>query len=317
MPTNNRSNTETSHLTFLTKLGTKVSTLIWLIIATIIACIVLDVNYLNPTCKNSQEESSLPCIASPIIVNVYSSLVATIVTILGIERILSNETLKKFEEMLDERETKKSVQKLEEHKKKIVEAIESKSSGDELCLLGLYQEIRTLRDDVKMAELTRKLRHNCNFKILLLHPNSSLLTCIKEMGDVITSEQIENDLIGFIRKLTQTLKDENAIKGSIDIRLHKDIFSSMGYFKGNHKEIIWMHFNPDDYSHPGFEITDSNLKNAVNDHFKLLWNQSKSLFKFNSENLCNKQYSEEDIKNLINPVKSLPSGNVQSVNENK
>jgi hypothetical protein len=88
----------------------------------------------------------------------------------------------------------------------------------------------------------------------------------------IKLNQLNNDLENF------RAKPNAKIKGSIEVKLHKDLFSPIGYYSDSKDfEFVWMYLS-DDYDgneYPAFHMVNQQLIKKTGNHFENLWRRTQ------------------------------------------
>jgi hypothetical protein len=107
-----------------------------------------------------------------------------------------------------------------------------------------------------------------------------------------------NNLAFRLNNMNKRLQDyrskNGAIEGSIDVRLHKDLFSPIGYYSDSQSfTLVWMYFSDhqEGSEYPAFDINNRNLIQSADNHFDNLWGRTgkeKILLQFTSLDQLNK-----------------------------
>ncbi|BAY99832.1 hypothetical protein NIES37_38150 [Tolypothrix tenuis PCC 7101] len=69
------------------------------------------------------------------------------------------------------------------------------------------------------------------------------------------------------------------IKGSIEVKFHKNLFSPIGYYSDSKDcKIVWMYLsNSDGREYPAFHIGAQDLMDDTDKHFEHLWQEAGAL----------------------------------------
>lgn len=254
--------------------------------------------FLKKECEvGKQSTFNLSCFLSPIVWNIGSSLITSVITIAVAEIALRDEILQQIQEIWNSRQATRYIKafypKQKQHKEVIWTNIKNAQADQEIKLLGLSEELKLLGDSSDIKMLKNKLKLGCHFKILILHPNSSIFGCMEEVGLKESRDRLRGD-VTILQTIANSLSGkETEIKGSIEVRLQKDLFSPICYYSSSGINIVWMYFsNPESCEYPGFDILDSELINEAELHFNHLWDCSQGennlLLKINQQTIFNK-----------------------------
>lgn len=175
----------------------------------------------------------------------------------------------------------------EEYSQQIHTSFRGARENQTIKLLSLVEDIHILSEEIGPNKISEKVCSGCHVKILILHPDSSLLKTFDKIGFAYDSSSSAREVYGLlpqrlemIRKKVESERGKGAVKGSIEIRAHKDIFSSIGYYSdSSEKNYVWMYFSAgyDGIKYPAFQIRHSNLEkdfnliDYVDKHFDHLW----------------------------------------------
>jgi hypothetical protein len=194
-----------------------------------------------------------------------------------------------FKKIESTRQIKSFFSKQEEYKDAIESSIRSGLFGKEVKFLGLFEDARLFDSGSLISAIKKNLYHGCHIKILLLHPESILFECLIKAGYINSSRKEKGK---FRKRMHGTLPDKLEdlkiqlqkdygpnIKGSIEIRVHKDMFSPIGYYSdGRDNNFIWMYFSTGDegiIEYPGFSILeDDSFAMSSDKHFDCLWEKT-------------------------------------------
>jgi len=131
-----------------------------------------------------------------------------------------------------------------------------------------------------VAGLAKKVRDGCHLRFVLLHPESTLLPAIENLSRDFGYPDLKQSLrvtaCGAIAQLCTVLSTGPSVSGSLEIRLHRDVFSSLFCYSGPRMTIVGLYLSHADGVHsPAFEVTNVAVLSQVNDHFDTLWEASR------------------------------------------
>ncbi len=288
-----------SILKIFTNLGIKVRNVVAWSSFIFVILLILDLSYLQNKCE-LQQQANKPdiefyCQSSKIISNIYESLLVSIITILFIELSLRKDNIEEIKEIFNSSQSTRYINAFypnrDIYNRQIVTRIKALKEQEEVRLLGLAKDIHIL-NTVDSPTIQEKIEKGCKFKILLLYPSPDnlLMQCLQKSHRNLKyiEESIKGDFI-FLRTIVDDLTIKSSIRGEIEVRLLKDIYSSICYFstKDNRSSqdfmaFIWMYFfNSKGLEYPAFEILDKQLLNDAEQHFNHLWEKAYFLLKFN------------------------------------
>jgi hypothetical protein len=247
---------------------------------------VFNNNYLDKECTSSSEKSVCRFVY-PYIKEMSISLVTSGITILFLEILLKKESIKELEKIFKASEATSSIKafypRLNLYKGYIQDNIEQASKGQQIKMLGLASLELDILQEVGRTKLIEKIcLQGCNLQIMLLHPDSSLLKCVENLGHDRSREEITgivhrvfrtffNDLTEYVNKHQL----EGKVSGSIEVRMHKDIFSPIFYYSGEQLDIIGLYCTVGtNTEHPAFDIIDRDYKKELDKHFEGIWDKS-------------------------------------------
>jgi hypothetical protein len=153
-------------------------------------------------------------------------------------------------------------------------------SGDTIDIIGISQRI-VFSERPGIETLHNTIKEGCNLRILLLHPASQMLPCIenlsKDYGFPNLKLSLQETLEGRVAQLVHQLEEDlKEIKGSLEIRMYKDFFSSISYYSSKRMTLIGIYF-----SHisgtlcPAFQIINSEFLETAKGHFDKIWKSSQ------------------------------------------
>lgn len=269
----------------LPPLGRKVFKLILFLLGFGVSLLVFDVVYLRQNCKPSDQQDKITCVSSDIATQFYASFLTAALSIWGIELVLREETLKDIEQIVGLSQAVKGIEAFYHDKnyyhQSIADKITNLKAGETIKMLLLSEEVEIL-GLIGEQKIKEKLRIQCHFQILLVDPNSILINCIDNVSSKNRKSSIQGQISNFCQafnqRLTYSSTPEKMITGSLEIRFHKDVFSSFCYLSGEEMKIVWMYFFDSEGSlqYPGFRFSETNQKliQAAEAHFDKLWSIS-------------------------------------------
>ena len=240
------------------------------------------------------QPNAVLCSFSPLIVNIGNSCLEVVFIILFFEIRAKREVLKDITRIFRATESTKHIKAFhlnrEDYSREIHQSFREARKDQSIKLLSLFEDIHLFADDIKVNTIRAQVMKGCNIKILILHPDSSLLQCLRNVGFTDSSpevmygrlpsklerlrERLEKD---WFKYKSGEINGQEKIKGSIEVRVHKDIFSSVGYYSDSLKDnYVWMYFSSqqDDIGYPAFHIITPELIREVEKHFDSLWERA-------------------------------------------
>lgn len=193
--------------------------------------------------KTLQKYSSRLCFFkgwSDFLGNMGNSCIEVVLIVLFFEVRARQEMHDSIKQIFNETNRTKHIQafhlKREEYSQQIHTSFRSARSQT-IKLLSLVEDIHILSDEIGVDEISLKVCNGSDVKILILHPDSSLLGTFDKVGFTYDSSSSAREAYGrlpqkleMIRKKLETERGKETVRGSIEIRAHKDIFSSIGYY---------------------------------------------------------------------------------------
>ncbi|HTD98173.1 MAG TPA: DUF4062 domain-containing protein [Mucilaginibacter sp.] len=163
------------------------------------------------------------------------------------------------------------------------------ANTDNIDIIGISQRL-TFTDYPGVDVFVDKITNGCNFRILLLHPDSLLTKTIENLSKDYGFSDLRRNIISVINGVISELylrlsKKVNEIEGSLEIRLHRNVFSSLSYHSVNDRVLLGLYYSHISGTHcPTFELKDEKTKSDAKKHFETLWNKSAEnvLIKVNS-----------------------------------
>ncbi|BDA65959.1 hypothetical protein CAL7716_001250 [Calothrix sp. PCC 7716] len=268
-------------LQIITDLGRKIiKQMGWLIMfGILLKC--LDEFHFKKICL-SYQQPAWQCSFSPFIGNLGSDLFQVAITIWFVDIGLKRETLEEMHREFKSIQPNSHIQKFystqAEYNYLIENSFKEAKAGQEIKLLCLSVEEAIFLKKENLKEIRDNVINGCKIKILLLHPESSLLQCIERVG--FTPNLHKNNLKALsvkLERLYQQFENEKNLKGTIEIHLHKDLFSPIGYYSDSRDmRVIWMYFSNfnDGNEYPAFQTSKRELIIDTEKHFDNLWQKT-------------------------------------------
>jgi hypothetical protein len=152
--------------------------------------------------------------------------------------------------------------------------------GTDIRVVGIAQK-DFFTDQPGHATVRDTIRDGCSFRVLLLHPESNLLLCVQNLSKLFGSPDIKLSiraaLMGTVKStFDEVQKLQPHLAGSLEVRLHKDVFSTLFLYIGHATVVCGTYL-----SHrrgrlsPAFVVEDNQLRSLLVDHFERLWTVSE------------------------------------------
>jgi hypothetical protein len=265
----------------LTDLGTRTIKLTLFLFTLGIGLQFVSKSHWDKICSNS-EKFECTYIA-PYAKEMSTSLVTSAITLIALEILFKRTSLEEIREIFGSTEATKSIKAfypdIKLYRQTILDDIEQKMMGQGIKILGLSHLELDILCDVENNRLMEKIcSEECKLRIIVLHPDSTLLKCIENLGYERTNEEIHGRVHKAFKTFAEDLmKIQNKGEGSIEVRTHKDIFSPAFYYSSNRLNIVGLYFALGKNSqHPAFDILDKEMKKQLDSHFEEIWDKSIS-----------------------------------------
>lgn len=159
-----------------------------------------------------------------------------------------------------------------------------------------------------------------------------MLNCLEQVGFILPSTgQMYGNLskkLEWLARALQTELSDDKLKGELEIRVHNNLFSSIGYYSDSvDNSLIWMYFSDhkDGIEYPALHVINQDLIKDADDHFDNLWLRSAGdgvLLKINKKkgiinNISKILRQDEARKNLKVNVKVDDATSNSIPNQNK
>jgi hypothetical protein len=275
-------------LELFTNTGRKVIKHLGFIILISAALILLDEFYLKYQCKKIEKSNSLQCSASSLIGDLGWNLFQIAITIWFVDIGLKRETIEEIQKIFNSTQATRYIKgfypQQENYRRLIEDNFKNIRPDQEIKLLLLYEEISLFQGE-NLNRIRDKVVDGCTMKFLVVHPESSLLPCLEQGGFPPNSSQsslmnLSIKLKQIVEKLDRLSKNNTSkIKGSLEVRLHKDVFSPIGYYSDSRDlALVWMYLSNhnDGHEYPALEISYSDLDQIkkIEEHFEHLWQKA-------------------------------------------
>ncbi|MBK1987902.1 hypothetical protein A0J48_010180 [Sphaerospermopsis aphanizomenoides BCCUSP55] len=173
-------------LQLITSTGSKVFKLLFLLGFFGVVLQVTDSYYLQQQCRqqsNTNQQSWKCSIGSPLLGGLGSNFLQAAITIFVLELALKRETLKEIQVIINNAKPTRYLKEffihIEDYDDLIKESFHASLEGQEIRLLCLFEdEISIFAGSQNLKNIREKIVNGCKLKILVLHPNSSLLDCL-------------------------------------------------------------------------------------------------------------------------------------------
>lgn len=239
--------------------------------------------------NNSRQTVLFPfCTISQLTINIYNSILASIITLCLIELAMHEDTVEEIRKIFN---SSNAIEYIKSFKidtnvnhQDMAQKIKDSKSGDEIKIIGLENEVSILKA-VNVGIIEQKVKEGVKFKILVLDIESSLTDCLQKTHNDF--RRIKNTLRGNY-EIFSTLRDrlggENFnVDEKFELKVKKDIYSPVCYFSFKNSRLeedfmgyVWMYFfSEGGIQYPAFEILDSSLFREAEKHFDYLWGNSK------------------------------------------
>lgn len=254
----------------------KLLRLVAILIATGICLIMIDI-YLLPMISNSYAISS-------VIQKLSTSIIGAAILVLVVDIGLRQEILNDIQEIFHHSQgnifVDRTVLGRHELLNPIVIDLQKATNGDQIDTVGVV-EGTFFTGSPGHELLRRKIISGCHFRVIILHPDSLLLTCIQNESKLYGTPDVKNSVLitarGVINQLVEEFrKGRSKIQGSIEIRMHKDILSCAYYYSSATLTI----FSPY-LAHkrgelcPAFTTSDRAYQEELKSHFAAMWQLSE------------------------------------------
>lgn len=281
-------------LQLITSTGSQVFRLLfWLVIFGLLLQFC-DNYFLQPKCRqesNTNQQSWECSLASPLIGGLGSNFLQAAVTIFVLDIGLKRKTLEEIQGIINNAKPTRYLKEFFRSKKDyndlISRSFESASPGQEIRILCLFEEeIVIFTGSQDLRNIRDKIVNGCKLKFLILHPESSLVDFLDQSG-LTRKDNFRSISDAFLSKLDTLYKHLETqyhhkgiqIKGSLEVKFYKNLFSPIGYYSDSKDyRIAWMYFSHSQGSeYPAFHIGGQDLINDTDQHFEYLWQQAGNL----------------------------------------
>lgn len=211
-----------------------------------------------------------------------TSLFVTGIFLLFFELVLRRRELEEIREVIEVTSNSREVREVFPRRHQVEGLIESDivncKRNDRFDLIGTSERV-LFAEHPGYEELAACVRRGAHFRILILHPDSTLLGCIeavsKDFGFPDVKLSLRETARGRIARLCQEL-DRDAFAGSLEIRMHRDVYSTLAYFHSPRLTILGVYFSHESGTQcPALSLAKAEVANASGQHFEKLWSLSE------------------------------------------
>ncbi|NET72240.1 MAG: hypothetical protein F6K62_15260 [Sphaerospermopsis sp. SIO1G2] len=281
-------------LQLITSTGNKVLKLLFVLGFFGVGLQVADSYYSQQQCRqqSNKDQQSWKCsILYPLLGGLGSNFLQAAITIFVLDIALKRETLKEIQGIINNTKSARYLKEFfidqDDYDNLIKESFNAAIDGQEIKILCLFEdEISIFSGSQNLNKIREKIVNGCKIRILVLHPDSSLLDSLyqSELTRKISYTNIFNAFLSKLDNLSQDLKTQYhskgiPIKGSIEVKFHRNLFSPIGYYSDSKDyRIAWMYFSHSNGSkYPAFQIGAQDLVDDADKHFEYLWEKAGPL----------------------------------------
>jgi hypothetical protein len=210
-------------------------------------------------------------------------LIASSVVLFVLDIRFRKEFISDLEHVLDKKLTARGISDFKLQRKdysdRITADIESAPEGSITRIVGVTQK-PFFTDSPGYDLIVEKIKYGCHFQVLILHPDSSVVQTYENLSKWFGSPNLKLSLtasaIGTMRQIAQVLTPmQGAIKGSIEVRMLKELFSTLYLYRGPNLVLISFYLaQKRGVLSPAFVINDLELAKTFENHFETLWKLS-------------------------------------------
>ena len=251
----------------------------WIIALFAIGCVLLYSHF----AYDFSNYGDLGLSVKSIIFGIGSSFIVACLVILVVDIALRKQMLNDMQRIFREEQKAKGI-KFFVHERKaldniLADDISSAAPGTRIDVVGISQR-NFLTDSPGHDVVVEKINMGCNFRILILHPASKLLLCYQNLSKSFGSPDLvlsmRASIIGNMKHVYEVLSENQmAIKGSIEVRLFRDVYSTIYLYSGNRITILGTYLaHKRGTLSPAFVVDDVELSKSLEQHFDCLWKHS-------------------------------------------
>ena len=218
----------------------------------------------------------------PLISELKNSLFATVIMIFFFEIGLRQESLEEIRKLFEETQPSKYISNFypnhDQFNSEINKNITEAPSNTNIRLLGIEREISIFKTP-GYRTIKEKIESGCHFQILISHPESSVISSLEELNCETRREVLIAGLNALKKSFCEPLSDRvHTLNGSIEVRVHQDVFSPVCYYSGPGLTAVWMYLaGKESVEFPGFVVSNQELLRNTDEYFKHLWDKSQTL----------------------------------------
>lgn len=287
---------EKTFLNLLTPLGKKVKNLVLALVTVSGILIVIDFSVLRRNCDVN--DNFTYCKVSTVVSNLYSSLITSAITIVGIELTLHDDMLKKIKAILKQSKVNSYLKSFYPDKKdyqnKILESFRQLEDHQTIKILCLAESLKYLDSDLGIEVLINKLSSNCKILIMVIHPESSLLSTINHPQTQIRADDLTRELEWFVERVKRNIPSKVNGKGRLIIQLHKS-FSSIGYVSSKNFNLAWFYLLDEiDFKSPAFEIIEPSIISKFEKHWDSISSHAEAYYYYSEGEITGSYFEKSD-----------------------
>lgn len=283
-----------------TSLGVRLTPIIS--IAIIVSCglFTLDFALLKKQCNDKSHSPNVKefyCTSSILVGNLANDVVLALISMIGFNRFLHKKTIEEVEKIFRATQCNQYVSYInldidrdKEYQKKVLSLIDNLSNHSKIKIICLSETISCL-NTISSELYVRKIKAGCDFKILTMHPDSKVLSCMIDFNQDKSGNKIEryrNEIEDFSEKVKKIDSNQESKankengKKTIQLKYIKKDYSSYSLFlcedNGVKSVLLWMRSiaNEDDYCYPLFEFSDKASIEQLEKQFDILWNRAST-----------------------------------------
>jgi hypothetical protein len=220
----------------------------------------------------------------PVVHHLGAILIAASVVLFVLDIRFRKEFISDLEGVLDQKLAARGISEFKlqrkDFSKRITDDIESAPAGSVIKIVGVTQK-PFFTDSPGYDLIVNKIKHGCHFRVLIFHPQSSLVQSYENLSKWFGSPNLRLSLtasaIGSMRQIAQVLTPTlGMIEGSIEIRMLNELFSTIYLYRGPNLVLVGFYLaQKRGILSPALAISDLDLAKTFEDHFEALWKLSK------------------------------------------
>ena len=249
-------NNKTS-LQFFTKPGIRILTKLGipLVLGLIILCLIPFISSSEIFCGKSPSDKKCT-MPTDIAKNIGITLLSSVLTVAFVDMTVQRESLEEFQSLLDITKKNRDLQgfflKKSDYESLIEQEFFDLRPNKVIKILLISSEEFSIFTNEKRKYIKELVKNGACIKILILHPLSSLNSCIGNYP--LAYKPRYSTLYYFFKEIYNDLFnscDASSIDGSLEVKLHRDTYSSVGYFSSKNGskincQLVWLHLDDAD-----------------------------------------------------------------------